>query len=258
MRALGQRRLCRRLLPDACHAAAFLREFAGEHPWAHLDIAGVETGQGACAGPGGADRLRRAPARPAGGDAVRGRAVTEIGFYHLTRTRLDQALPRLLGRVLSSGGRAFVLCGEAERATVLDAALWTAPEPDWLPHGLAGGADDALQPILIGTMDAPPGNGSAVPVPGRWRRERAAGRVRPRAWTCSTGRMTPRWRPHGGVGARPRRRARAGLLAAGVRRVGEGGPDGAGPAARIAFSVINISRKSDFTERFVRYGLDDF
>jgi leucyl aminopeptidase len=31
-----------RLLPDACHAAAFLREFAGDIPWAHLDIAGVE------------------------------------------------------------------------------------------------------------------------------------------------------------------------------------------------------------------------
>ncbi len=29
--------------PDACHAAAFLREFVGEVPWAHLDIAGVES-----------------------------------------------------------------------------------------------------------------------------------------------------------------------------------------------------------------------
>ncbi len=28
--------------PDACQAAAFLREFAGETPWVHLDIAGVE------------------------------------------------------------------------------------------------------------------------------------------------------------------------------------------------------------------------
>ena len=52
--------------------------------------------------------------------------MTEIGFYHLTRTKLDQALPRLLGRVLATGGRAFVLCGEAERAKALDAALWTA------------------------------------------------------------------------------------------------------------------------------------
>ena len=31
-----------RYQPDACHAAAFLREFAGDVPWAHLDIAGVE------------------------------------------------------------------------------------------------------------------------------------------------------------------------------------------------------------------------
>jgi leucyl aminopeptidase len=28
--------------PDACQAAAFLREFAGQTPWVHLDIAGVE------------------------------------------------------------------------------------------------------------------------------------------------------------------------------------------------------------------------
>ena len=86
--------------------------------------------------------------------------MAEIGFYHLTRTRLDQALPKLLGRVLASGGRAHVLCGEAERAKALDAALWVAPDPDWLPHGLAGGENDALQPILIGTEDAAPGNGA--------------------------------------------------------------------------------------------------
>jgi len=36
-----------RLLPDACQAAAFLREFAGGLPWAHLDIAGVDTAEGA-------------------------------------------------------------------------------------------------------------------------------------------------------------------------------------------------------------------
>jgi len=29
--------------PDACHAAAFLREFVGDVPWVHLDIAGVES-----------------------------------------------------------------------------------------------------------------------------------------------------------------------------------------------------------------------
>jgi leucyl aminopeptidase len=29
--------------PDACQAAAFLREFVGDTPWAHLDIAGVDS-----------------------------------------------------------------------------------------------------------------------------------------------------------------------------------------------------------------------
>jgi leucyl aminopeptidase len=32
-----------RMQPDACNAAAFLRHFAGAVPWAHLDIAGVES-----------------------------------------------------------------------------------------------------------------------------------------------------------------------------------------------------------------------
>lgn len=86
--------------------------------------------------------------------------MSEIGFYHLTRTRLEQALPKLLGRVLAGEGRAFVLCGEAERMPALDAALWTCPEPDWLPHGVAGGENDPLQPILLGTADIEPGNGA--------------------------------------------------------------------------------------------------
>ena len=43
-----------RMQPDACHAAAFLREFVGERCWAHLDIAGVETAAAAHAlGPAG-------------------------------------------------------------------------------------------------------------------------------------------------------------------------------------------------------------
>jgi leucyl aminopeptidase len=43
-----------RFVPDACHAAAFLREFTGKVPWAHLDIAGVDTQEEAHAlGPAG-------------------------------------------------------------------------------------------------------------------------------------------------------------------------------------------------------------
>ena len=82
--------------------------------------------------------------------------MAEYGFYHLTRTPLAQALPRLLGRVLAGGGRAMVLCGSIERVDALDAALWTATDPDWLPHGTPRGGHPALQPIWLTTEDAGP------------------------------------------------------------------------------------------------------
>ncbi|MFM7778866.1 MAG: DNA polymerase III subunit chi, partial [Alphaproteobacteria bacterium] len=69
-------------------------------------------------------------------------------------------LPKLLSRVLDSGGRAMILCGDAERARDLDAALWLPADPPWLPHGLAGGDQDAAQPLLIADQDIPPANGA--------------------------------------------------------------------------------------------------
>jgi DNA polymerase-3 subunit chi len=86
--------------------------------------------------------------------------VTEIGFYHLTRSKLQEALPKLLSRVLDANGRALILCGDAERARALDAALWLPADPPWLPHGLAGGEHDAAQPLLITDQDTPPANGA--------------------------------------------------------------------------------------------------
>jgi DNA polymerase-3 subunit chi len=81
--------------------------------------------------------------------------VAEIGFYHLTRTPLDQALPKLLGRVLESGGRAMVLCGGPERVDALDAALWLFSDPDWLPHGSKRSGNAELQPIWLAEDDPP-------------------------------------------------------------------------------------------------------
>lgn len=82
--------------------------------------------------------------------------MTDIGFYHLTRTGPDKALPQLLGRTLAAGQRAVVLCGDAERLAALDTALWQATDPDWLPHGTAADGDAELQPIWLTSEDAAP------------------------------------------------------------------------------------------------------
>ena len=86
--------------------------------------------------------------------------MAEIGFYHLTRSRLEAVLPKLLGRVLDSGGRAQILLARAERLAALDAALWLANDPDWLPHGSAASGQADLQPIWLTTEDAPAPNGA--------------------------------------------------------------------------------------------------
>ena len=86
--------------------------------------------------------------------------MAEYGFYHLTRTPLDKALPKLLGRVLEGAGRAVVLVGGAERLETLDAALWASGDPDWLPHGTPRSGHAPHQPIWLTTEDAPAPNGA--------------------------------------------------------------------------------------------------
>lgn len=84
--------------------------------------------------------------------------MTEIGFYHLTRTGLTQALPQLLARTLAARQRALVLCSKDDRVAELDRALWEGTEP-WLPHGTAADGDADLQPIWLATDDAAPNGG---------------------------------------------------------------------------------------------------
>jgi DNA polymerase-3 subunit chi len=84
--------------------------------------------------------------------------VSEIGFYHLTRTSAELALPALLGRTLKAGQRAVVICGSAERVEALDAALWLCNDPDWLPHGTQATGNADLQPIWLTDRDEAPNN----------------------------------------------------------------------------------------------------
>lgn len=72
-----------------------------------------------------------------------------LRFYHVTRGPVEETLPKLLDRALDAGLRVQVRCADATRAEALDQRLWLVPEDGFLPHGLAGGVHDALQPVLI-------------------------------------------------------------------------------------------------------------
>ncbi len=79
--------------------------------------------------------------------------MADIGFYHLTRTELVDALAPLLARTLRLGRRATLRCATPERLTALDAALWLNPQHKWLPHGTSA---PEFQPIFLTTADSRP------------------------------------------------------------------------------------------------------
>ena len=93
--------------------AVFLQQFVGDMPWAHLDIAATAwtsrdlplAGKGATGY--GVRLLDRLVA-----SALRKRGLTEIGFYHLTRSSLEDGAAEAAGEGLRCRQRAL-LCAAA-------------------------------------------------------------------------------------------------------------------------------------------------
>ncbi|PZO77162.1 MAG: DNA polymerase III subunit chi [Mesorhizobium amorphae] len=87
--------------------------------------------------------------------------MTEVLFYHLTESTLEDTLPGLLERSRARGWRVAVQCGSAERRDALDAHLWSFRDDSFLAHGLDREPFASDQPILLTTEDANP-NGAQV------------------------------------------------------------------------------------------------
>jgi len=83
-----------------------------------------------------------------------------VFFYHLTRSPIEDVVTMLLQRSLDVGWRVAVQMRSADLMMQLDDRLWTHPAEGFLPHGIAGGADDARQPVLL-ACDAAAGNNPA-------------------------------------------------------------------------------------------------
>lgn len=104
--------------------------------------------------------------------------MTEIGFYHLTATPLERALPKLLERTLDAGQRAVVVGGSEERIHALNGLLWTYEDRSWLPHGSERDGFGEDQPIWLTTRDENPNgaaflfltDGAVAADPGAWTR----------------------------------------------------------------------------------------
>lgn len=77
--------------------------------------------------------------------------MTEVLFYHLTESTLEEALPSLLERSLERGWRAAVQTASEERRDMLEVHLWTYRDDSFLAHGTDGAPHAAHQPVLLTT-----------------------------------------------------------------------------------------------------------
>lgn len=86
--------------------------------------------------------------------------AASIGFYHLTKSGLCQALPTLLSRSLQTKERGLVLCKNDNQLNEITEALWKVIQPIWLPHGCrySGKQDDfpEWQPIWLTVFEENP------------------------------------------------------------------------------------------------------
>ena len=87
--------------------------------------------------------------------------MSEVLFYHLTESKLEDALPPLVDKSLERGWRVVVQTGDAERRDALDTHFWTFREDSFLPHGTDEQAFPAEQPVLLTTGEAN-ANGAAI------------------------------------------------------------------------------------------------
>jgi DNA polymerase-3 subunit chi len=76
----------------------------------------------------------------------------------------------LAEKVLGIDGRLVIVAADEAYLARLDRLLWNEGSSSFLPHGIAGGADDARQPILLSTSpDAPNLARNMLIADGEWR-----------------------------------------------------------------------------------------
>jgi len=94
----------------------------------------------------------------------------QVDFYQLAGTPAEQVIASLSEKILETDGRLLIIAEDEAYLARLDRILWDQGAGSFLPHGLAGGADDARQPILLSTSpDAPNQARNMMIADGTWR-----------------------------------------------------------------------------------------
>lgn len=93
-----------------------------------------------------------------------------VDFYQLGALSLDQVIAALAEKLLVGGERLLVIGSDDAQLARLDRVLWDQGPASFLPHAVAGGTDDARQPLLLSrSPDAANRARNILIADGNWR-----------------------------------------------------------------------------------------
>ena len=93
-----------------------------------------------------------------------------VDFYQLGGAPLEGVIATLAGKLLEGGERLLVVAADEGALARLDRQLWDQGDASFLPHAIAGGTDDARQPVLLSTTpDTPNLARNILLADGEWR-----------------------------------------------------------------------------------------
>ena len=94
----------------------------------------------------------------------------QVDFYQLGGTPPEQVIASIAEKLLAHDSRLLIVAEEEGLLARLDRMLWDQGKASFLPHGVAGGAEDTRQPILLSTSpDAPNRARNVLIADGQWR-----------------------------------------------------------------------------------------
>lgn len=93
-----------------------------------------------------------------------------VDFYQLGDSPLEQVIARLAAKLLGDGERLLIVAEDDSLLARLDRTLWDQGATDFLPHAVAGGAEDSRQPVLLSATPAPANLARNLMIAdGKWR-----------------------------------------------------------------------------------------
>lgn len=88
--------------------------------------------------------------------------MSDIRFYHLQRQTLEEALPKLMEKVVGAGLKAVIKAADTAAIDTLDKVLWSYDPPSFLPHDKQGCAFPAEQTLYLTTEDENPNEATVL------------------------------------------------------------------------------------------------